>query len=450
MTEEFTPHRTLIFLRLLFPVLLIAAFVVQVVAVHGQGSFSGCSADSGYYVASLNSDIDPGAADFLSAAVSNAESACAGHIIFVLVTNGGDGGSMESMVDSIAGYRGWGGTFVTLIAPTGAHAFSAGSYIAEASDKVYMVPGTTIGAATPIVYGIPTGQENTTLRKDISAFTSYMQALTSSNGRNETATGLMVTQGASYTNVMALRYHVIDGVINASSIPAALVALGAPSSSPIHTPDIRSTFISILSNPNVSSLLFLIGVFAVLADIYHPTLVLSIVGVVVIALALFGLGTFGASPLAVFLMITGAAFIFLEVKIQHGVSAVIGVIIFVVGFLLIFQFPPASPSLPGVNFSGIPEISYALIAALGVAIVIASIYLRSIREALKNRPKVNDPRMALGRVGKMETDLAPGGKGVALVGAEQWSVTSSQELRKGDTIKVKEVNGLELVVEKQA
>ena len=360
---------------------------------------------------------------------------------------------MESIIGSVSSYKAWGGTFVTLVAPQGAFAFSAGSYIAEASDKVYMVPGTTIGSATPIVSGIPTGQENSTLRKDISAFTSYMQTLTSSNGRNATATGLMVTRGVSYTDQEALRHHVIDGVLDASSVRAALSLLGVPSSTPVNTPGIRPTFISILSDPNLSSLLFLIGVFAILADIYHPTLVLSVVGAVVIALALFGLGVFGASPLAVLLMVIGAGFIFLEVKTQHGVSALIGVVIFIVGFLLVFQFPPASasnPSLPAVNFSGIPGISYALITALGIGIVIASLYLRSIRQGLLNRPKVNEPAMTIGMDGTMQTDLAAGGKGVALVGAEQWSVTSSQSLRKGDPIKVKEVRGLKLVVEKRS
>jgi membrane-bound serine protease (ClpP class) len=209
--------------------------------------------------------------------------------------------------------------------------------------------------------------------------------------------------------------------------------------------------ISLLSDPNVSSLLFLVGVFAVLADIYHPTLILSVVGVVVIAMALFGLGVFGASPLAIMLMIVGAAFIFLEVKTQHGISAIVGVIVFVLGFLLVFNLPPGSssaPSLPAVNFSGIPAITYGLLVALGATIVIASIYLRSIRDAIRNRPRVNEPSALVGREGVMRSDLASGGKGIALVASEVWSVTSSEELRNGDKIRVKGVSGLALVVEK--
>ncbi|MDG6901505.1 MAG: nodulation protein NfeD [Nitrososphaerota archaeon] len=441
--------------KLVLAVALLLAVASQALPVRAQ---SQCATKSGSYVASLSADIDPGTADFMSTTVANAEAQCAANIVFILVTNGGDGASMESMISSIASYQQWGGTFTTVVAPQGAYAFSAGSYIAEASNKIYMEPGTTIGSATPIVSGIPTGEENTTLTKDINAFASYMMTLTHSNGRNDTATGLMVTKGVSYSYEKALQYHVIDGVINSTTLQGALSHFGLdPASTPVNTPGIRSSLISVLSNPNVSSLLFLLGVFAVLADIYHPTLILSVVGVAVIATALFGLGVFGASPLAVILMIVGAAFMFLEVKTAHGISATVGVVIFVIGFLLIFEFPPASSSAPSpsnpipqqaATFSGIPDITYGLIVILGVAIVIGSLYLRSIREALKKRPKVNEPSVVIGKEGTMKSDLKPGGKGVALVASEEWSVTSTQELKAGDLVRVKGLEGQTLAVER--
>jgi len=441
-------------LRLLAAVALLAALAVGAAPSHAQTTLSSCN-PKGYYVASLNGDIDPGAADFMGTTISNAESVSACNIVFVLTTNGGDGGDMESMIASIASFQQQGGTFITVIAPQGAYAFSAGSYIAQASDKIYMVPGTTIGSATPIVSGIPTGEENTTMAKDINAFASYMQTLTDAHGRNGNATLLMVTEGKSYTcateeNCQALEDRVVDGVINSTTLEGALAYIGVPAGTPVNTPGIRSTFISVLSDPNVSSLLFLVGIVAILFDIYHPTLILSIIGVVVIALALFGLGVFGASPLSVFLMIVGAAFIFLEVKTQHGISAAVGVVIFVVGFLLVFTFPPASsnPQLPPVNFIAIPDVTYGLLAALGVAIVIGSLYLRRIRQALLNNPKANDPSRLIGKEGTMESDLVPGAKGVAQIESELWSVMSAQELNRGDRVRVKAVSGVELTVEK--
>jgi membrane-bound serine protease (ClpP class) len=363
---------------------------------------------------------------------------------------------MESMVNSIESFQSSGGSFITVVAPSGAFAFSAGAYVAEASNKIYMVPGTTIGSATPIVSGIPTGEENTTMRKDINAFQSYMETLAGSNGRNVNAAGRMVSGGVSYTcdsvtNCSAESSGVITGVLNATTATGALSLLHVPAGTPTDTPGIRSELISVLSDPNVSGLLFLVGVFAVLFDIYHPTIILSVVGVVVVVMALFGLGIFGANPLAIFLMIVGAAFIFLEVKTQHGISAVVGVVIFIVGFLLIFQFPPASasnPNLPAANFSPIPDITYGLLVALGAAIVIGSLYLRRIRQGLMAKPKVFDSSATIGKSGEMKTDIRAGGKGVARIGAEEWSVTSRQDLHRGDPVRVIAVEGLELVVEK--
>ena len=435
-------------LRLLLVAVLLVALAGAFAPVHADS----CTSKTGYYVASLNADIDPGAANFMSTTVSNAEAACDGHIVFILSTNGGDGGDMESMVNSISSYQQWGGNFATLVAPQGAFAFSAGSYIAEASNEIYMVNGTVIGSATPIVSGIPTGEVNTTMAKDISAFTEYMQTLTMANGRNATATGLMVSLGVSYTDTEALNYGVINGVVNATSVEGALQALGVPPNTPINTPGISSILISIFSDPNVASLLFLVGVGAILIDIFHPTFVLSFAGVVMIALALFGLGVFGASPLAIALMIIGTAFIFLEVKTQHGISALVGVIVFIVGFLFIFQFPAASasnPSLPAnATFSHVPDITYALIVALGVTIVIGSLYLRRIRAGLMARPRLYDSSATIGKTGEMKTDLAAGGKGDARIGAEEWSVTSNRDLKRGDPVKVIAVDGLELIVER--
>ena len=146
--------------------------------------------------------------------------------------------------------------------------------------------------------------------------------------RAATAAGLLVSQGVPYTAAEAAGLNVTTGPINAAPVSGALSALGVPAGTAVEAPGVRSQFISVLSDPNVSGLLFLVGVFAVLADIYHPTVILSVVGVAVIALALLGLGVFGAPAVSIALMLVGSAFIFLEVKIQHGISALIVVAIF--------------------------------------------------------------------------------------------------------------------------
>src|SRR3989440_3377574 len=214
---KITRHRITLFLLLAFVFLTIQASLPQ--KAHAQ---------SNVYVASLDQNIDPGAEDFVVSSINEATSAGIHNFILILNTNGGSRRNMENTISASSDYEYSGNNnFTTLIAPSSAHAFSAGAYIAESSKFIVMIPGTVIGSATPIVSGIPTGEENTTLAKDINAFTQYMTALTGSHGRNSNATALMVTKGVSYdcqtvNSCIALQRHVIDRVLNANSTQQAL------------------------------------------------------------------------------------------------------------------------------------------------------------------------------------------------------------------------------------
>src|SRR6266849_7467623 len=236
--------------------LLLAAVVLTIQASLPQN----VQAQSSFYVASLDQNIDPGAQDFVVSSINDATSSGIHNFILIINTNGGAGVNMENIIGAIASYEGHGNHFTTLIAPGSAHAFSAGAYIAEVSTNITMVPSTVIGSATPIFSGIPVGQENTTFTKDINAFTQYMVSITPGY-RNATATALMVTGGRSYscqtyTSCYARQQHVVDAVLNVSSTQDALTAMGA-AGAPIHTPGVTSTFLSIISDPNLDSILFL-------------------------------------------------------------------------------------------------------------------------------------------------------------------------------------------------
>src|SRR2546430_3177492 len=163
---KITRHRITLFLLVAFVFLTVQASLPQ--KAHAQ---------SNVYVASLDQNFDPGAEDFVVSSINDATSSGMHSFILILNINGGSGANMENIISAISSYESNGNNnFTTLVAPTSAHAFSAGAYIAEASSSIFMVPGTVIGSATPIVSGIPTGEENTTLTKDINAFTAYMQA----------------------------------------------------------------------------------------------------------------------------------------------------------------------------------------------------------------------------------------------------------------------------------
>src|SRR6266702_1283938 len=413
-------------------------------------------AQSNVYVASLDQNIDPGAEDFVVSSINDASSSGIHNFILILNTNGGSGANMENIISAISSYEGVSNNnFTTLVAPSSAHAFSAGAYIAESSSSIFMVPGTVIGSATPIVSGIPTGEENTTLTKDINAFTQYMTALTGSHGRNATSAALMVTRGVSYdcqtvTYCSALQKGVISQVLPANSTQQALTIMHA-GDAPIHYAGTRSIFLSVISDPNLDSILFLAGVFAILADLYHPTIIFTVVGAALIALALLGLGVFGAPLVSIVLMMIGAIFIFLELKIHHGVAAIAGVIIFIVGFLLIFSLPssaPAPPGSPSGTFFQATVLTYTVLGLVGGGGGMGSIYLYRVREAMMHRPPSQNPKAIIGKQGRLTSDLSAGATATANIGSEDYSVTGPEDLPRGSQGRVKDVQGLRLVVEK--
>ena len=440
-----TKNRIALFLLVLFVFLSVQASLPQ--KAHAQ---------SIVYVASLDQNIDPGAEDFVVSSINDATSSGTHNFILILNTNGGSGANMENIISAISAYEAAGNRFTTLIAPKSAHAFSAGAYIAEASTNITMVTNTVIGSGTPIVSGIPTGEENTTLTKDINAFTQYMISITPAY-RNSTATGEMVTRGKSYScqtyaSCYAKQQHVVDTVLNVSSTQDALAAIGAGSAE-IHTPGTRSIFLSIISDPNLDSILFLAGVFAILADLYHPTIIFTVVGATAIALALLGLGVFGAPIVSIILMMIGAIFIFLELKTHHGVSAIAGVIIFIVGFLLIFSLPtstPAPASAPSGSgtFIQIGVLTYTILGIVGGGGVLGSIYLYRVRETLMHRPPAQNPKAIIGKVGRLTSDLKAGEVATANIGAEDFTVTGSTDLPSGTRVRVKDLQGLRLIVER--
>ncbi len=399
--------------------------------------------------------IDPGAQDFVTTAISDARSIGADHFVLVMNTNGGSGDNMENIINAISDYEAVpGNNFTTLIAPLSRHAFSAGAFISESSTQIWMAPATTIGSATPIITGIPGEEINSTLTKDKAAFTTYMQQLTNLHGRNATATGLMVSAGLSYGVEDAVRLHVVNGMVKAAALDGALTEIGVPPGTTVHNIGIKSQALAIISDPNVDAILFLLGAFAILTDLTHPTLILTFVGGAAIALALLGLGLFGASLVSILLMLLGTVFIFLEIKTHHGISALVGVIIFIIGFLLIFHTPPSSPPppgcsncLPSVNFFPIGLVTYVILGVIGAGMIFGSLYLYKIREAMGHVPVAYDAKSIIGKEGYLTSDLKAGSFASANIASEDWSVTGSVDIPTGARVVVKERSGLKLVVE---
>lgn len=381
------------------------------------------AAPTGVLLVTFNIQVDAGAADYVQRAAALAV-ANDYDLVIQMNTPGGLLDSMQAIVSSLGTVQAAGLQVITFVPPN-SMAASAGSYIALGSNAIYMGGGSFIGPSTPEVVG-GTAEEQAHTE---GAMYAYIQALAGDHGFNETAAGNMVLYNQAYTTSDAVavglvtgRQDTLDGVLSAEGL----------SSLPVYGYDepVYDQFLTFLSNPLIDGLFILVGAVALVLDIFHRTLFLSVVAVVMIALGFLGAQLIGAPLVAILVLIVAAALIFIEVKAGHGLFAGAGILLGLAGTYLLVYGVGWSPTPFGVG-------QYAVMGIVAGLLVVGFIYLARVRHALMAQPKLVDPTLIIGKTGRAMTDIAPGKDGVANVGAEDWTATADEPIEKGTLVRVK-------------
>jgi membrane-bound serine protease (ClpP class) len=419
----------------LIPLFLLFAFI------------KGINANDEFYVISLDQTIDAGAQNFIYRTIDEAISKNAKYYVIIMNTFGGYSIHMDNIIKKLQEGEARGLTIITLVAPVGAHATSAGAFIAMASTKIYMVKGTSIGSATPVGGAL----DEETKRKIISAFAKYMESLAEARNRNKTAAAEMVTLGKSYTAEEAYRLGLIDKVLNSTSISGALNEIGAKNVNIVY-PDYVSRFLSFLSDPTVLTFIGLIATFALIAGLYAQSEILIAAGIVGWILTFIGYSVVPVFIGAILLIIIGAILLAIELKIGEGLGAIPAGIFIALGFLL-FYIPITPPDikpgeLPNIHFFQIGISQYSIAAVIAVLTMIGGLYLHKITQTIKKRGKVYDISLILNKIGYAVTEISPDNPGVVNVEAEEWTAESDSYIPKGSKVKVVEVKGNVLKVKK--
>jgi membrane-bound serine protease (ClpP class) len=407
----------------------------------GASSFTGSTAvaqsatpGKEVVIANFNFPVDAGSSAFISRVVSNAQNNNTAAIIIEMNTPGGSVGSMLDIISSITDANQTGIPTYTFIVPNGAGA-SAGSYIAMATNKILMAPGSAIGPSTPIVVGGTELEQNHTQ----AYFLSYMQSLAQNWGRNSTAVYYMVQADQAFSANDAVAYHVADG--SATTLSDALNQLGLSANPQVTVSEnLYEQIISALSNATLDGILFLVGIIAIVLDIYHPTIVLSVAGVISISAGLVGAEIIGASLLGLVILVVAAALIIAELKLGHGFALIGGVILGAVGIYFLSFDLQYSPS----PITGIFELELGLLVAFGF---IMGLYLRWIIGPLRRRKKLTGSETMIGKTAITITDLKPNGE-IRVLGEIWRAKSTSGDIAKGEHVTVKNLEGLVVIVEK--
>lgn len=211
---------------------------------------------------------------------------------------------------------------------------------------------------------------------------------------------------------------------------------------PITLLSIADPFLSVLADPNVAYLLFILGIVGLIGEFHHPgTLFPGIIGGIALALALLGFSMLGVNWVGVALLILAAGLFIAEAHSpQFGLMALGGVIAFVAGSLLLFT-PFASPAPETPDRSISPWlIGLGTLAVSGYILVVVRAVLRTRR-----LPSRSGSGALLGKEGVATTDLSP--RGAVRVNGEEWSaVAEVGPIHAGETVEVLAVEGLTLRV----
>src|SRR6516165_5429054 len=249
-------------------------------------------------VLEINGAIGPPIADYIARELNAARS---GEVRFVILRMNTPGGLDTSMRQIISAILASPVAVVTYVAPNGARAASAGTYIAYASPIAARAPGTNIGAATPVQFGgsplFPSDQKSqkdqkdakpgesadTETRKIVNDATAYIRSLAAVSGRNADWATDAVRSAASLPAAEALSLHVVDVIaddvpdllrkidgrdVTIAGKPARLATAGLEVE--IRPPDWQTELLMLVTNPNVAFILMLIGVYGLIFEFLSP------------------------------------------------------------------------------------------------------------------------------------------------------------------------------------
>ncbi|MBC3487795.1 nodulation protein NfeD [Pseudomonas sp. SWRI50] len=417
------------------------------------------AAPGAVWVLSIDDAIGPASADYLVRSLDQAHAQGAQLVVIRMDTPGGLDSAMRQMIKAILASP---VPVASFVAPSGARAASAGTYILYASHVAAMAPGTNLGAATPVQIGgppgmpkddkaKPSGDEQTLARKQVNDAAAYIRGLAQLRGRNADWAEQAVREAVSLSASEALRLKVVDLV--ATDLPdllrqldsKTLDAAGQPqqmhtraASLVEHLPDWRTRLLAVITNPSVALILIMVGVYGLLFEFMSPgSTVGGVIGGICLLLALYALQLLPVSYAGVALILLGLAFMIAEAFLpSFGVVGFGGIVAFVVGAVILMD-----TDVPGF---GIP---LPLIASLAVlsALLIGGVLGMALKA--RKRALVSGDAGLVGSLVTVTQVLADNPFcGSVQAQGEQWQVQCATPLQPGQHVRVTARRGVMLEV----
>jgi membrane-bound serine protease (ClpP class) len=427
--------------------------------------------------------IGPATTDFVIDSMQDAQTQGAQLIILRMDTPGGLDSSMRDIIRAILASP---IPVATYVAPGGARAASAGTYILYASHIAAMAPATNLGSATPVqIGGLPLPDSNPSdpeseekkpdenksdqeesepqpaadktpelktpmERKIVNDARAYLRALAQLRQRNVQWADEAVTQASSLSAEEALQKGVIDmvatdtsellqkangRVVKVASGERTLATTGAAVK--IVSPDWRNRLLAVITNPQVAYILLLLGIYGLFFELSNPgALVPGVLGGISLLLALFAFQVLPINYAGLALIILGLLFMIGEAFVpSFGALGLGGIVAFVVGSLILWDETGPGYAVPLSMIVGFALASAAVLIGLSTLLV-----RQRHRHLVSGDAALND---ASGVVLEPFVD----GRGRVRVQGESWQARSKQSLQPGMRVEITGRDGLILFVQ---
>lgn len=403
-------------------------------------------------VIELQGIIDPTSADYVRDRLNSAEDEGVHAAIIKLDTPGGLDISMREMIGEILNSR---MPVVVWVAPRGARAASAGTFITYAAHLAYMAEATELGAASPVSLGDSSDVLDRKVTEDAAAF---IRELATTRGRNAEWADEAVRNAASLGASEAVEMDVVDGI--ASSLSALLQAMDGQTvevaddstvtletwdesasqpSATVRFEDMNllQQILHAVTNPEIAFFLILIGAFGIIFELYNPGIGLAgILGGISLLLGFYSLSVLPTNWIGVLLIIGAVIFFLIDLQVAGlGVWTAGGVAALIAGGLLLFAGASA-------------EVQVAPIA-IGTAVVLTLLFFISVMAAalrVRLRRPITGEEAIVGMIGEAKTDIAP--EGTVVTKGTLWKArTMETGIAAGSRVKVMATEGLVLLVE---
>jgi membrane-bound serine protease (ClpP class) len=403
-------------------------------------------ADTVLNVHQVEGVINPVVVEYMTDSIRRAEEAKDVAVIFQLDTPGGLVDSTREIVKALLNAN---VPTVVYVAPSGARAASAGTFITMAGHIAAMAPGTNIGAAHP-VSGEGKDIEGDMRQKAENDLAAFARSIAEKRRRNAEWAEKAVRESVAVTEVEAREQRVIDMI--AADIPDLVKQLDGrqvtlvQGTVTLHMEGAtvrmqqmtwRQRLLAALSHPQIALMLLSLGSIGLLVELYNPGLIFpGVVGALALLLAFYSLQTLPVNYTGLLLIGLGMVMFILEIKVtSFGMLILGGIVAMSLGALMLIDSPEEYLRIP------VSTIVLVVGTTAGLFLFVVGAAVRSV-----GRKPVSGREGMLGAIGMVRGRIEP--TGTVFVHGTLWSARSASPIEVGEIVRVIGIEGMRLTVEK--